>query len=82
MSKIKDKQIEALTDEEALNLFIKLLETKVAIETAFVPDEDTGYIGHQILQVTAGEYVTYSQPQPLGVVLTPAPAAAQGATVN
>lgn len=77
----KNIDIESLSDEEALGLFINLLSTRVGIETAFVPDERTGDITHQIIQVSCGDYASYSQPEPLGVILRPA-GAPQGETIN
>lgn len=74
--------IKDMSDEDVLALFLEILSTRVGIETAFVPDEDTGDITHQIMQVSCGNYASYSQPEQLGVVLRPVEGARQGVTIQ
>lgn len=71
-----------MTDEECLTKFLEFLETRVSINTAFVRDDDTGNITHQIVEVRCGEYVSVSAPQPLEVALRIADADETGVTLN
>jgi hypothetical protein len=70
------------TDEAKLKRFIDLLEDGIELTTGFIPDEDTGYLTHQVIRVSCGEFVTVSQPEPLVFPLTPAPIAETGITIN
>lgn len=73
--------IKEMTDENCLNAAIQLLEQRVSINTGFIPN-DEGTFTHQVLQISCGEYVTVSQPQPLEFPLRFASAEEQGATIN
>jgi hypothetical protein len=70
------------TDEEVLKDVINLLETRVEINTGFIPDGESGNLTHQVLQIVCGEYVTVSAPQPLEFPLRLATAEEQGFSVN
>lgn len=71
-----------MTDEECLTKFIEFLDERIEINTGFVRDPETGNITHQVVQISCGDFVTVSQPEPLEMVLRPATAAEIGATVN
>lgn len=75
-------KIKKMNDEECLKTFIDMLETRVAMNTAFVRDEETGNITHQVVQLVCGEFSSFTQPQPLANPLRLATAEEQGATVN
>lgn len=73
--------IEELSDEQCLKTVIEFLENRVGISTGFVPRED-GVLTHQVVQITCGEFVTVSTPQPLEVPLRFATAEEQGILLN
>jgi hypothetical protein len=76
-------KIEKMTDEECLEMFLHFLETRINITTHFAQlDEKDENITHQIMEVSCGDYVSTSQPEPLSVVLRMATGAEQGATIN
>lgn len=58
-------KIKNLSDRECLDLFIKMLEKRVSIETAFVREIDTGRFTHQVLKVSCGDLMTVSEPEEL-----------------
>jgi hypothetical protein len=74
-------KIKKMNDEECLNKFVEFLQERVGIDTIFVAD-DRGNGTHQILKITCGEFVTYSNPEPLAVPVRPATAEELGETVN
>lgn len=74
-------KIKKMTDEECLQAAIELLETRVSVTTGFIPN-DEGTFTHQVLQISCGDFVTVSQPQPLENPVRFATAAEQGITVN
>lgn len=74
-------KISKLTDEECLEKFFKLLD-RVEITTLFINEPDTENLTHQVLRVSCGELVAYSQPEELATVLRPSTGAELGATVN
>jgi len=75
-------KISKMNDEECLTKFLEFLEERVSINTGFIRDPDTGNITHQVLQVSCGDYLSVSQPQPLENVLRLANAEEVGATLN
>lgn len=75
-------KINKMSDEECLKKFLEFLETRVSITTGFIPDEQTGNITHQVLQITCGEFVSVSQPQLLSIKLRVATAEEQGELLN
>ena len=75
-------KIKKMTDEECIQKFLEFLEDRVTINTGFVRDPETGNLTHQVIQVSCGEFVSVSQPEPIDIVLQPAPAAEQGRTIN
>lgn len=78
----KELKISKMSDEDCLKKFLEFLETRVTLDTGFVTDPDTGNITHQVVQISCGEYVTVSHPEPLAIALRPATGAELGATVN
>lgn len=70
-----------MSDEECLNKVIELLQNRVEIDTVFVADE-RGNGTHQVLRISCGEFVTYSQPEPLAIAVRPATAEELGVAVN
>jgi hypothetical protein len=71
------------TDEQHLQRFLSLFEEgRISINTGFVPDEETGYLTQQVLEVSCGEYTMVSAPQPLAIPLMTAPIAETGITLN
>lgn len=75
-------KIKKMTDEECIQKFLEFLDERITINTAFVRDPETGNLTHQIIQVSCGDLVSLSQPQPLEVILRPATGEETGATVN
>lgn len=75
-------KIKKMNDEECIQKFLEFLDERVTINTAFVRDPETGNLTHQIIQVSCGDLVSLSQPQPLEVILRPATGEETGATVN
>lgn len=75
-------KIKKMTDEECIQKFLEFLEDRVTINTGFVRDPETGNLTHQVIQVSCGDLVSLSQPQPLEVILRPATGEETGATVN
>jgi hypothetical protein len=75
-------KIKKMTDEECIQKFLEFLEDRVSINTGFVRDPETGNLTHQVIQITCGDLVSLSQPQPLEVILRPATGQEIGATVN
>lgn len=75
-------KIKKMTDEECIQKFLEFLDERITINTAFVLDQETGNLTHQVVQVSCGDLVSLSQPQPLEVILRPATGEETGATVN
>lgn len=75
-------KLKKMTDEEVMNTFVEMLSDRVTLNTAFVVDNDSGNITHQIVRISCGELISMSQPEALEVILRPATAVEQGATVN
>jgi hypothetical protein len=75
-------KIEKMSDEQCLEQFIKLLESRVSITTAFAQENETGILTHQYLKIECGEHTMVSQPELLDTPLMLAPAGAIGASVN
>jgi hypothetical protein len=75
-------KIKKMTDEECIQKFLEFLDERITINTAFVRDQETGNLTHQVVQVSCGDLVSLSQPQPLEVILRPATGEETGATVN
>ncbi len=75
-------KIKKMTDEECIQKFLEFLEDRVTIITGFVRDPETGNLTHQVIQVSCGDLVSLSRPQPLEVILRPATGEETGATVN
>jgi hypothetical protein len=71
-----------MTDKECLDIFVELFKTRVGIDSAFVIDDDTGYMTHQVLTVVCGEHRVSSAPEPLPFPLTLATAEDMGESVN
>jgi hypothetical protein len=69
-------------DYECIQKFLEFLDERITINTAFVRDPETGNLTHQIIEISCGEMVSLSQPQPLDTILRPATGAEIGATVN
>lgn len=74
--------VNAMSDEECLSLFLKLLAERITLNTGFIKEEDNDNLTHQVLQVSCGEFTTVSQPEELSVILRAATAEEQGATIN
>lgn len=81
-TKITTPANDTRSDEETLKEFLTFLENGIEITTGFIPDEDTGFLTHQVIRITCGEYITVSQPEPLAFPLQPAPIAETGITIN
>ena len=75
-------KIKKMTDEECLNKFLEFLNERITLNTGFVRDPDSGNITHQVVQISCGDYVTVSQPEPLDIPLRVATGEEIGATVN
>lgn len=75
-------ELAPISDEEILKQLIDWMEDRVAISTGFIPDEDTGVLTHQILQITCGEYTTVSNPEPLAIPLRPVGGDELDVTIN
>lgn len=75
-------KIKKMNDEECIQKFLEFLDERITINTAFVRDQETGNLTHQVVQVSCGDLVSLSQPQPLEVILRPATGEETGATVN
>lgn len=75
-------KIKKMNDEECLQKFLEFLNERVTLNTGFIADPDTGNITHQVIQISCGDYVTVSQPEPLDTMLRLATAEEQGITVN
>ena len=71
-----------MNDDEVMQLFIEMLNTRVGLNTAFVQDNDTGNITHQVVRITCGELVSMSSPELLEMPMRPALAEEVGASVN
>lgn len=74
-------KIKKMADEQVLDKFIKLLDTRVSITTCFTETEDN-ILTHQFLRITCGELSVMSNPELLEVPLRIATGADLGATVN
>jgi hypothetical protein len=75
-------KLKKMTDEEVLNTLLEMLNDRVQMNTAFVRDQETGNITHQVVQIMCGEFVSVSKPEPLDVIMRVATAEEQGITVN
>lgn len=75
-------KIKKLDDQQALDLFIELLETRITVATGFVRDLDNGNLTHQYLTLRSGELEMISTPEELEVPLRVANAQEVGQTVN
>lgn len=71
-----------MNEQEKLKAFLSLIEAGVVVNTAFVKGDTTDTFTHQLLQITCGDYTTYSQPEPLDIPLVPASATQLNQTVN
>jgi len=78
----KETQPLATSDEETMELFLSLLNERVSIATGFVPDEETGLLTHQVLQIQCGNLTVTGAPEELAFPLTPAAARDIGVTIN
>lgn len=75
-------KLKKMNDEECLTKFLEFLNERVQLNTNFVQDPDTGLLTHQLIQITCGEFVTVSQPEPLEYPLRLATAEDFGLRLN
>ena len=75
-------KVRKMTDQQALDKFIELLESRVSITTAFTNADEDGKLTHQFLRVRCGDLEVISKPEELEVPLRVITAAELGATVN
>jgi hypothetical protein len=74
--------IEKLTDEECLALMLELLATRVKLGTAYIKDEASELLTHQVLLLHCGELKTQTAPNKLSVNLLPVEDVLKERTVN
>lgn len=67
----KIMKIKKLNDKQCLELFQELLADRIKIGTAYVTDEQTGVLTHQVLIITAGDVKVQSAPEKLRYPLLP-----------
>jgi hypothetical protein len=54
-----------MTDEQCMDSFQEFLKERVKLGTAYVTDEETGLLTHQILVIEIGELMAQSTPEEL-----------------
>lgn len=64
-------KIKKMTDGQCMEIFQKLIASRVKLGTAYVSDPDTGVLTHQLLLITCGEISVQSSPEPLMYPLMP-----------
>lgn len=60
-----DTVLNDFSDEEVLIMFNNLVETRLALETRFLAEEDSDIITHQVLTVSCGDMAVISDPAEL-----------------
>lgn len=54
-----------MTDEQCMDTFQEFLKERIKLGTAYVTDEETGLLTHQILVIECGDFRAQSEPEQL-----------------
>jgi hypothetical protein len=71
-----------LTDQECMDEFINLLNTRVVLGVSYIMDPSTSFITHHLLTIQVGDLQGSSEPEELPAPLTFPPISDTNITVN
>lgn len=60
-----------MTDEQCMDTFQEFLKERIKLGTAYVNDEETGLLTHQILVIECGDLRAQSEPEQLSYPFKP-----------